>query len=125
MAGIHKPTTETRVQVKKLASFGLIDAQIAAVIGVSAPTLRKYYEIELLEGLAVSTERVARTLYEKATDPEKPNMTAAIFWLKCKGGWNDRPTAKEYVKKEDREKEKAEKVVSSGFFANNKVKLVK
>jgi hypothetical protein len=35
--------------------------------------------------------KVAHSLFKQATDQTKPNVSAAIFWLKCRAGWREDP----------------------------------
>lgn len=111
-----EPTDYQRKQVTTMAGIGMIPEHIAKVIGISAPTLRLHFESELEDGLANATLTVAQTLFDQATNKDKPNITAMIFWLKAKAGWRDRDAAV-YVKKEDEKTEKAKEVAASGFFA--------
>lgn len=111
-----EPTDYQRKQVTTMAGYGMTPEQIAKVIGISAPTLRLHFESELEEGLAKATFNMTQTLYQQATNKDKPNITAMIFWLKAKAGWRDRDAAV-YVKKEDEKTEKAKEVAESGFFA--------
>lgn len=83
----HKPTAETRSTVAALASFGVTSAEIAAQLGISQPTLRKYYRPELDTGAVAANAKVAGTLYKLATGG---NVTAAIFWLKCRARWHEK-----------------------------------
>ena len=117
-----EPTDQQRRQVKTMAGYGMIPDHIARVIGVSAPTLRRHFESELEDGLATAAVQMTQTLFKQATDPEKPNITAMIFWLKAKAGWRDRDAAV-YVKKEDEKTEKAKEATESGFFAVGKPSL--
>jgi len=86
-----------RSKVKTMAGMGLDPSEIALVMGVSAPTVRKYFRHELASGTAQATVSVAQSLYAQAMgirDPDgtmavKPNVVAAIFWLKCRAGWKE------------------------------------
>lgn len=85
----YQPTEKDRANVKMLASVGVRDTEIAKVVGVSPPTLRKYYGDDLDTGHILANAQVARSLYRMATDREKPSVAAAIFWLKCRAGWRE------------------------------------
>jgi predicted ATP-grasp superfamily ATP-dependent carboligase len=85
----YQPTEKDRANVKMLASVGVRDTEIARVVGVSAPTLRKYYGDDLDAGHILANAQVARSLYRMATDRDKPSVAAAIFWLKCRAGWRE------------------------------------
>ncbi len=98
---VYKPDDKTRAQVKMLAAMGVPDFDIAKVIGISSPTMRKYYMVELETGHIEANAQVAQSLFKQATNKDKPNVSAAIFWLKCRAGW--REEAEDSGKKEARE----------------------
>lgn len=85
----YTPTDKEREQVKMLIGMGLRDYEVAKVLGISPPTLRKYYADEIEIGHLEANAKVAQSLFKRATDPEKPDITAAIFWLKARAGWSD------------------------------------
>jgi hypothetical protein len=93
-----QPSDRDRKQVAMLAAMGIPDYDICKVVGVSAPTLRKYFADELEVGHIQATAKVAESLFKQATSTEKPSVAAAIFWLKCRAGW--REDAGEVPKKE-------------------------
>lgn len=97
----YKPDDKTRAQVKMLAAMGVPDFDIAKVIGISSPTMRKYYMVELETGHIEANAQVAQSLFKQATNKDKPNVSAAIFWLKCRAGW--REDVEDSSKKEARE----------------------
>jgi hypothetical protein len=51
--------------------------------------MRKYYTAELEIGHIESNAQVAQSLFKQATKLDKPNVAAAIFWLKCRAGWSE------------------------------------
>jgi hypothetical protein len=85
----HVPTDASKAKVEQTAGLGLPQDQIAAVIGISAPTLRKYYEVELAVGKAKASASIADTLYNKAMAGD---TTAMIWWSKAQMGWGERNT---------------------------------
>jgi hypothetical protein len=86
----YDPSEKDRAQVSLLTGMGIPDYEIAKVMQISEPTLRKYYFRELEIGHISANSRVARTLYQIATDPANPkSVTAAIFWLKARAGWKE------------------------------------
>ena len=105
------PPTEKQ-QVEALAGFGLIDEEIAHVLGITVDALQKKYGPEILKGPPQCIANVARSLYKKATDPDKPDVNACIFWLRTRAGWNDKGESGKKEKKAD-----AAKRASSGKFA--------
>ena len=75
-----------------MAGFGVPEADIAGVIGVSPKTLRKHYRPELAHGHVKANTRVAENLYRKATGDGREAVIAAIFWLKTRAGWCEQNT---------------------------------
>ena len=82
------PTDRQRDHVKALAAFGNRQEDIARVIGVSERTLRKYFRQELDRAAIETNTQVCASLYKQA---KEGNVTAAIFWLKCRARWRERP----------------------------------
>jgi len=85
----HKTTEETRKRVRALAGMHLTVKEIAIVMGVAHQTVSKHYAKELREGPMETNSKVASALFREAVKEKNPNITAQIFWLKCKGGWDD------------------------------------
>lgn len=85
----YKVTEADRKKVRILASLGMRQVDIAAAFEIDLKTLRKYYREELDDGKLQTNSAVARSLYNMATDSKKPQVAAAIFWLKCQAGWKD------------------------------------
>ena len=82
----YEPTEETRAKVENLAAAGIRNEDIALYLGITRPTLDKYYKEELKIGTVKANAAVAKTLYQQAMDG---NTTAAIFWLKTRAGWRE------------------------------------
>ena len=87
----HKPDASSRRQVEAMAAYGVPEQNIAKVIGVDPKTLRKHYRDELDTGQIKATAKVAESLFRKATSDGPQSVTAAIFWLKTRGGWRETP----------------------------------
>lgn len=85
----YKPTDKDRAQVKTLAAMGITQEDIATVIGISKPTLVLHFRQELDVGGIEANAKVAASLFRAATDATKPNVVAAIFWLKVRAGWRE------------------------------------
>jgi hypothetical protein len=86
------PTQEQRRVVKSAAAYGMPQAQIAAMIDLrSEKTLRRHFRKELDLGAAEANSAVAQSLFRQATVEKR--TVAAIFWLKCRGGWRERPAS--------------------------------
>ena len=120
---INKPDDGISKQVKTMAGLGLMDEEIAAVLGMKLDALRAAYGKELTMAGPQMVAQVAQSMFKMATDANKPNVTAAIFWLKCRGGWNDDPGSTKAGKKELRQ-EAAVKAAKGKFSAGAPPKLV-
>ena len=78
-----------------MTAYGVPKSDIARVIGIDPKTLRKHYRDELDTGQIKATAKVAESLFRKATSDGPQSVTAAIFWLKTKGGWRKSPQTHE------------------------------
>lgn len=85
----HQPTEADRRQVEMMAGFGLTEVEIASVIGITAPTLRVHYRVELDVGHVKANAKVASNLFRQATKDDPKAVTAAMFWLRCRAGWSE------------------------------------
>ena len=83
----HEPTEKDRKLAESMAGYGIPEMDIARVIGVSVPTLRKWYSEELDTGHIKANSKVAQSLFEKATGNGQGAVTACIFWLKVRAKW--------------------------------------
>ena len=83
----HQPDDKDRKTVETMASHGIPELDIAQVIGISAPTLRKWYRYELDTGAIKANSMVAQSLYKKALGDGNGAVAACIFWLKVRAGW--------------------------------------
>ena len=90
MPGVRvRPTGETRRTVRAMAGYGVPHAQIATFIRIDPKSLRKHYRDELNRGMIEANVKVAQTLFTLATADK--NVAAAIFWMKARAGWRERP----------------------------------
>ena len=85
----HHPDDVQRRQVEALAGYGVPEAEIAALVGVDAKTLRKHYRHELDHGHSKANAKVAENLYHMALGQGREAVTAAIFWLKARARWKE------------------------------------
>jgi hypothetical protein len=85
----HQPDEAQRRQVEALAGYGVPEAEIAALVGVDAKTLRKHYRHELDHGHSKANAKVAENLYHMALGEGREAVTAAIFWLKARARWKE------------------------------------
>ena len=89
----HLPDERGRRQVEALAAYGVPERDIGRVLGIDPKTLRKHYRDEL--DLGATKAKVAEFLFRKATTEGHQCVTAAIFWMKTRGGWRETPQAHE------------------------------
>jgi hypothetical protein len=82
-------TPKDRETVKAMVAYGIKQIEIAAVIGISVPTLEKNFRAEIDTGAAQANAKVASSMYKMATTghPVHVRFQAAAFWLKCRAGW--------------------------------------
>lgn len=97
------PTDQQRQQVQSAKGFGLSDKQCATLIAVAESTLRKHFRPELDRGLALACAQVGESLFKMAVGSpaqfdaqsrkvrdEQPRVpAAAIFWAKCRLGFQE------------------------------------
>ena len=99
---VWTPTDPQRRQAETMAAYGIPEADIARVLGVSKPTLRKHCGTELDTGATRANSKVADFLFygicggtgKPAFKDERARVTAAIFWMKTRGGWSETSTHK-------------------------------
>jgi hypothetical protein len=97
----HEPTEKDRLTVETMASHGITEIDIARVIGISVPTLRKWYLDELETAWIKANSKVAQSLFDKAMGTGSGAVTACIFWLKCRARWVEPAPAEGYVGKKE------------------------
>jgi hypothetical protein len=81
------PTEKDRAIVTAMASYGVPQEDIGAVIGIGHITLRKYFAAELKTAAIQANAKVAETCYAMATSGQVP--AATFFWLKTRAGWRE------------------------------------
>lgn len=93
----HRATQANRNLVEQYAAMGIPQEHIAMKIGVTAPTLRKHYHVQLELGAADSVAAVASKMYSMIMDESSltsgaPRVPASVkasigkFWLERRGG---------------------------------------
>lgn len=88
-----KITSDVIHQAQELASKGLTLEQVARCLGVCYDTLNEKskefpeFSEAIKKGKAMGISQIANVLFGKALSGD---LTAAIFFLKCRAGWNDR-----------------------------------
>ena len=81
-----EPTPEQRNIVERAAGFGFTQEKIAALIGITKPTLEKHFREELDRGMAVTQFKVGNSLVENAL---AGNVAAQIWYTKSRMGWKE------------------------------------
>jgi hypothetical protein len=87
-------TPKDRETVKAMVAYGIKQIEIAAVVGISVPTLEKNFRAEIDTGAAQANATVAASMFRMATvgHPVHVRFAAAAFWLKCRAGWKETST---------------------------------
>lgn len=87
----YVPNDKDRRIVMLAAACGFTNEQVAQQVGLSETTVKAYYPEELTRGKERVTLQIASNLVGIATQTRdlKASLTASIFWLKCRGGFND------------------------------------
>lgn len=75
----YKPTQSVRRKVAILAGGGMTQRDIAAALGISHPTLVKYFAHELTDGAKEKRATIVAALYRKAA---KGSVPAAREYMK-------------------------------------------
>lgn len=88
--------------VRALSQYGVPQDDIAATIGCCVETMQKLYSDELAKGRAIANAKIGQRLFEKAMEGD---VSALIFWAKCRMRWrtedskNEKPVADDTAKK--------------------------
>ncbi len=94
-----QPTDKDRRLVKEMASCGTPQDGIARQIGISSPTLRKHFRVELSKAEDEANFRIAQFMFATIMGmpiPGVPPVTEgptraslAMFWAKTRMGWKE------------------------------------
>ena len=79
-----------REKVRHLAGLGVPQDDIAKIVGCAPKTLRKRFRDELDRGVAEANAVISGCLFAAA---KAGNIAAAIFWMKSRAHWRERPPA--------------------------------
>jgi transcription initiation factor TFIIIB Brf1 subunit/transcription initiation factor TFIIB len=78
----------TRRCVEAMAGAGVPQREIAAVLAVTEPTLRKHYGAELRRGAAIVDAQLIGNLLRLTSGKGGTALKAIIFSLQCRFGWS-------------------------------------
>ena len=67
----YSPTEQDRKTVETMSAYGVPMEDIARSIGISIPTIRKYFEDELHNGRAKANAAVAQALFRRRPAPAR------------------------------------------------------
>jgi len=81
-----QPTAKEREQVSMMVALGIPQTAVCAIMGVSDKTLNRVCRYEITTGRAKANAVVGEKLFQAA---KRGNVTAMIFWLKCRAGWRE------------------------------------
>jgi len=93
-------TDAMREQVRSLATRGVPQEKIAAIIDCDAKTLRKHFRNELDRGMAEADAEIVGALFANA---KKGNVAAQIFWVKTRMHWREREAPRDPIPGTDAE----------------------
>lgn len=87
----HEPTAESKKWVETASGLGATQAGLAAILGISIPTLEKHYRSELDTATERANICIAGKLYKLAASDEMTQaaVIARIFWLKSRARWRE------------------------------------
>ena len=85
----HVPTEKDRKMVEAMASYGVLQDEIALVLGVSTVTLRRRYGDVLRVAAIKANAKMAESLFAQGLGKGPGALGAKCFWLKCRAGWTE------------------------------------
>lgn len=98
----YEVSDRDRAVVKSMASYGVPQEEIGAVIGCSHVTLRRYFAAELKTAAIQANAKVAETCYTMAISGQHP--AATFFWLKTRARWRE-TTDHRFVNEEGKDRD--------------------
>lgn len=86
----HEWREDIAKMIYHLAASGTPSRAIENAVGLSWPTIHKFYGEYYKAGVGEAERVVAGTIFDLAKNPENGAVAlkAAQFWLACKAGWN-------------------------------------
>lgn len=89
MSATFEISEEQRKTVRAMAGFGMPLKDIAAYLETTPEALQRHMGRELAKAALEANAKVAQALFTMATQDR--NVIAAIFWMKARAMWRDRP----------------------------------
>lgn len=82
-----EPNGEQRQQIETLAGYGLTEEEIASVMRLSIPSIKKYCKDEIYRGRNAAKTLVTQQLFSNI---KKGKEASIFFWLKCRARWSEK-----------------------------------
>lgn len=82
-----EPSGEQRQQIETLAGYGLTEEEIASVMRLSIPSIKKYCKDEIYRGRNAAKTLVTQQLFSNI---KKGKEASIFFWLKCRARWSEK-----------------------------------
>ncbi len=95
---------------ESMSGWGVPQADIALLLGISQPTMIKHLRAELDQGLAKANAKIGQTMFQMATTPGPHQGRMAIFWAKARMGWREVPSEVTVTLKDERESTEEERL---------------
>lgn len=84
----YAPTDKDRKSVRAMTAYGIEQAQICAILGITDKTLRRHFRAELAVAATEANARVAEALYKRALAGDTRAME---YWLSRRAKWREPP----------------------------------
>ena len=72
-----------------MAAYSVPESAVARVLPSTRRSCASTIAMSSITGQIKATAKVAESLFRKATTDGAQSVTAAIFWLKTRGGWRE------------------------------------
>ncbi|HEX3163561.1 MAG TPA: hypothetical protein VHQ92_13370 [Pseudolabrys sp.] len=104
----YVPSEKDRIRVEAFVACGITQEEIRQLVinpktgkAISLQTLNSHFRAELklgkLNAIAHAYGHLRRAISSKVSGPQ---VAATIFYLKCHGGWRERPQGVEFLGKD-------------------------
>lgn len=82
----HRPNKKRRDLVKSLVKYGVRHEYICDHLGITKPTLYKYYQKDIADARIFAHVQMGKSIYQRAISGD---TSAAIFYAKTQMGWKE------------------------------------